>query len=197
MKKGVFSCRFTFIKTDRHFRSGGGTSQADRERISVIEQKIELIEKSLATETKPGLVRLSQSESITDTTGLALAASEKNSAVSGTIMNRVSGINKTLSDFMDGTRVIGGYIGYKANNKETALNEADNPTIVIGKKTSPYAILFQDYVGDSPFGGGECLLFGYAYANDMYGIQIRLKFDSAYIFIRKKASGAWSGWRQI
>lgn len=77
------------IRTEQPSLSGGGTSLSDRERIAELENRLEQLESRLATAETPGLVRLSSSEAVTDSNGLALPASEKNAALEGTLAQRI------------------------------------------------------------------------------------------------------------
>ena len=58
--------------------------------VSDLTQKLEGVERSRASSTDYGLVRLSSSESVTDSTGLSLPASEKNASVDGTLANKIA-----------------------------------------------------------------------------------------------------------
>lgn len=100
------TCHYTYTKTTTHFRSGGGTSLSDRDRIAALERKIELLETTIATEEIHGLVRLSSSSTVTDSTGLALPSSENNASLEGSIAQRIerckeiSQINKSAIEKM-------------------------------------------------------------------------------------------------
>ena len=50
-----------------------------------------------ATADKAGHVKLSNSSAVTDSTGLALPATEKNAALDGTMANQIATLNKSLS----------------------------------------------------------------------------------------------------
>lgn len=50
-----------------------------------------------ATADKAGHVKLSNSSAVTDSTGLALPATEKNAALEGTMANQIATLNKSLS----------------------------------------------------------------------------------------------------
>lgn len=82
------------IRTEQPSLSGGGTSLSDRERIAELENRLEQLESRLATAETPGLVRLSSSEAVTDSNGLALPASEKNAALEGTLANQLKNISQ-------------------------------------------------------------------------------------------------------
>lgn len=47
----------------------------------------------------PGLVRISKSSAVTDSAGLALAASEKNASLEGTLASEIRGISESLELF--------------------------------------------------------------------------------------------------
>ena len=49
-----------------------------------------------ATTEKAGHIKLSNSSAVTDTTGLALPATEKNASLSGTLANQIDALNKSL-----------------------------------------------------------------------------------------------------
>lgn len=50
-----------------------------------------------ATANKAGHVKLSDSSAVTDSTGLALPATEKNASLDGTLANKIDALNKSLS----------------------------------------------------------------------------------------------------
>lgn len=50
-----------------------------------------------ATDDKAGHVKLSSSSAVTDSTGLALSAAEKNAALEGTMANQIAALNKSLT----------------------------------------------------------------------------------------------------
>lgn len=50
-----------------------------------------------ATANKAGHVKLSSSSAVTDSTGLALPATEKNASLDGTMANQIAALNKSLS----------------------------------------------------------------------------------------------------
>ena len=176
---------------------GGGTSPADRDRISALEQRINLLENKYATETEPGLVRLTKSKSVTDSTGLAVPSSELNAALEGSIAHKVAGIDERLNEFMQRMKVESFLIDYRAGNKEEALQIVDNPTIVLGYKLTTYAFLFRDSVGDSPYLGGITAFFGYCYPGDDYGAQLRMNYQDSKIHFRLKYNRSWHEWSNI
>ena len=94
-------------------------------------------------------------------------------------------------NFMEFTRII-----YKADNKEEALGQLDNPTRIFGTVSLPYCILFQDNSGDSPLRGGMSCIFGYQYASDSYGAQIAIGFNG-WLKFRRKFKDVWSDWEAI
>lgn len=63
------------------FRSGGGTRE--------LEKRLTAVEQSRGSETTCGLVSLSDSPVVTDSTGKALPASENNAGLPGTMANRI------------------------------------------------------------------------------------------------------------
>ena len=83
------------------------------------------------------------------------------------------------------------FITYTAQNKEEAINLLDNPTLLVGNKSSAYCIYFQDNVGDSPLGGGASMVLGYTYSNDDYGVQFYIKYNGEFRK-RNKNNGKWT-----
>ena len=83
------------------------------------------------------------------------------------------------------------FITYTAQNKEEAINLLDNPTLLVGNKSSAYCIYFQDNVGDSPLGGGASMVLGYTYSNDDYGAQFYIKYNGMFQK-RNKNNGEWT-----
>lgn len=76
---------------------GGGTSLSDRERIVELERLAESLQSQInelktgmATESIPGLVRITSSAAVTDSTGLALSARENNAGIENTLANRIA-----------------------------------------------------------------------------------------------------------
>lgn len=59
-----------------------------------------------ATADKGGHVRLSRSSAVTDSTGLALPATEKNAALDGTLANKIDALNKSLGQKTNGKFVL-------------------------------------------------------------------------------------------
>lgn len=72
-------------------------SQSEKDRLAALENRLAILEGQMATEETPGLVRITSSAAVTDSTGLALSAREKNSAISGSIMNKLQEIKSLLS----------------------------------------------------------------------------------------------------
>ena len=163
------------------------------DRILALEEEVSALKKE-ATETEPGLVRISKSAAVTDSTGMALAASEKNAALEGTIMNAVSSIDTSLNQFMNRLKVEVASLGYNQEDK-SALGKIDNPTSIFGRKLTPYAILFTDSIGDTIYGGGTTLFIGYTYPDDKWGAQLRMKYSDNTISVRRKTTGTWGEWR--
>ena len=65
------------------------------ERITGLQSELADVKQSRAG-SEPGLVRLSSSQSVTDSTGLALPTSEKNSGINGTLANGIEKVNRSL-----------------------------------------------------------------------------------------------------
>lgn len=59
-----------------------------------------------ATADKAGHVKLSNSSAVTDSTGLALPATEKNAALDGTMANQIATLNKSLGQKTNGKFVL-------------------------------------------------------------------------------------------
>lgn len=83
----------------------GGVNQELINRISDIESrlldltdKLAGLESTHADKENYGLVRLSDASSVTQMSGLALPATEKNSALPGTLANMIGSINEKITD---------------------------------------------------------------------------------------------------
>ena len=59
-----------------------------------------------ATASKAGHVKLSSSAAVTDSTGLALPATEKNASLDGTMANQIAALNKSLGQKTNGKFVL-------------------------------------------------------------------------------------------
>ena len=66
------------------------------DKITGLQQELDAVKNSRAG-NEPGLVRLSSSQSVTDSTGLALPTSENNAAVAGTLANRIEKNKESFS----------------------------------------------------------------------------------------------------
>lgn len=71
------------------------------------------------------------------------------------------------------------------------MEKLNNPTILFGKKDTPYCITFEDYNGSSILGGGISCIQGYIYSNDKWGFQLHTKFVGIPKY-RQKFDGVWS-----
>ena len=102
------------------------------ERITGLQQELDSVKNSRAG-NEPGLTRLSSSQSVTDSTGLALPTSENNAAIAGTLANRIEAIRKaaryTCSENTSYISNNWSYI-YERNNIVIA-------SVVMGTKTIP------------------------------------------------------------
>lgn len=65
------------------------------ENIAALQRELNAVKNSRGGD-EPGLVRLSSSQSVTDSTGLALPTSENNASINGTLANRVSVTNDRI-----------------------------------------------------------------------------------------------------
>lgn len=75
-------------------------SQSEKDRLAALENRLAILEGQMATGETPGLVRLSSSSAVTDSTGLALAASEKNAALDGTLASQISESKENISKLL-------------------------------------------------------------------------------------------------
>ena len=79
---------------------GGGRNDQETAQIKEILQDVQertsRIEALEATDTERGMVKLCGREDVTESAGLALPASEKNSAVQGTLAHRISLLDRIL-----------------------------------------------------------------------------------------------------
>lgn len=72
------------------------------DHIARLQQELNAVKDSVAG-SEPGLVRLSNSQSVTDSTGLALPTSENNAAMAGTLANRVEATNDRIRQIFSKT----------------------------------------------------------------------------------------------
>ena len=84
-----------------------------------------------ASTSATGHVKLSDSSAVTDSTGLALPATEKNASISGTMANQISELNKNLSKAITTSNVGSQSVNY-ANSAGTA-NTAKYATYATAK----------------------------------------------------------------
>ena len=87
-------------------------------------------------------------------------------------------------------------VTYNEDNKEAAMNQVNNPTILFGSVDTPYCIIFRDNVGDSIFSGGRSAIFGYTYAVDSHGAQLIMKYDKKLQY-RTKSYKIWTDLKNI
>lgn len=76
------------------------------------------------------------------------------------------------------------------------MEKLNNPTILFGKKDTPYCITFEDYNGSSILGGGISCIQGYIYSNDKWGFQLHTKFVGIPKY-RQKFDGVWSSFKVL
>lgn len=84
-----------------------------------------------ASTSATGHVKLSDSSAVTDSTGLALPATEKNASISGTMANQISELNKNLSKAITTSNIGSQSVNY-ANSAGTA-NTAKYATYATAK----------------------------------------------------------------
>lgn len=84
-----------------------------------------------ASTSATGHVKLSDSSAVTDSTGLALPATEKNASISGTMANQISELNTNLSKAITTSNIGSQSVNY-ANSAGTA-NKAKYATYAIAK----------------------------------------------------------------
>lgn len=79
---------------------GGGRNDQEtaqiKEMLQDVQDRTSRIETLEATDTERGMVKLCSREDVTESAGLALPASEKNSAVQGTLAHRISLLDRIL-----------------------------------------------------------------------------------------------------
>ena len=171
------TCQYTYTKITAHFRSGGGTSLSDKEKIKNLENRISLLEQRLATEETAGLVMLSDSEAVTDSTGLVLPASEKNAALEGTLANWIKALN-------DG-------------NTNSVIRLFEYPEDMNGVVSNSVSRIQKDYVKteNSPFNYGTMFVFSIG----GYTGQIGISVDSGDygLYYRSGAHGSWNRWNKV
>ena len=72
------------------------------DHIAGLQRELAAVKQSRAG-SEPGLVRLSSSQSVTDSTGLALPTSENNASINGTLANRVEATNDRIRQIFSKT----------------------------------------------------------------------------------------------
>ena len=104
--------------------SSGGVSQEVDKKLKELENLIEQTKALRADLQNYGLVRLSNSAAITDSTGLALPASEKNASIAGTLANGVAGAQSTAAN----AQTAANQAKTAATNAQTTANQALSAT---------------------------------------------------------------------
>lgn len=98
-----------------------------------------------ATSSILGGVKITASSAVTNSNGLALAATEKNASIDGTLANQISTLNNNLTSKLDFFN----------------LSNYDNSGILNLSKKQP----FMGYIGwnsnNTPSKGNSCMVFGY------------------------------------
>ena len=93
------------IKPDEELSLDSDNSVANKvvtEALQVIEHDIEQLMGLRASLTQAGFVKLTSATDVTDSTGLALPATEKNESISGTLANEISKIREESFINLDG-----------------------------------------------------------------------------------------------
>lgn len=147
-----------------------GASQEVLDRIAAIERRIEDLKVRKETRTEYSLV---------------ISAKEKNADANGTIMNMDLAIETALKGFINEIKVESKIIDYdNASKKGEFRNKVDNTATVVGNKLTPYAIIFRDSIGDSPYMVGSTLFFGYCCYGDGHGAQMLINYQHEDVFRR-------------
>lgn len=87
-----------------------------------------------ATTSILGHIKITNSAAVTDSTGLALAATEKNAAISGTLAHQIAQISAQNNDFANNISQLNSNMEHKLSNHgyynaETSINDMTNPGI--------------------------------------------------------------------
>ena len=183
------------------FRCGGGINLKEilrlegmiNENKSLMEENRRLIEeiKELKADlTRYGMVKLTDSVSVTDSSGLALAATEKNAGIDGTLANRIS--------------ILGGHLEGYGLEKIRFLGVQHIKDSEIGNVAAKYSVpdrcmyMFTQYPqNDSDYihEGASYFVIGMEYGNHRYGSQYT--FGSMKIKYRYLQDWVWDKWKTV
>lgn len=136
-----------------------------------------LLEQRLATEETAGLVMLSDSEAVTDSTGLALPASEKNAALEGTLANWIKSLN-------DG-------------NKNSVITLFEYPEDMNGVVSNSVSRIQKEHgkTGNSPFEYGIISAFSIGGYTGQIGLSVQS--GNYGLYYRSGAHGSWNSWNRV
>ena len=163
------------------------------ENRSLMEENRRLIEeiKELKADlTRYGMVKLTDSASVTSASGLALPATEKNAGISGTLANRISLLGGQLDGYgLEKIHFLG----------TIAMLDSDIQKIATDWNIPEHDIYMccQVPVTGRPYihGGGSYFVIGMEYGNHRYGSQYT--FGSNAIKFRNLQDGVWGEWKTV
>lgn len=181
------------MKTDPPPQSGGGMTPSEKQKLELLEQKIQDLEGRLATSEVAGLVKLSASEAVTDSTGLALPAIEKNASIEGTMASKIEKEARKLTGHVP---IYSSWL--TANTDEEIDKEMYSlpiNTVIIshfGINHGHNKIL----LAINEEGGGTGLLVGYK--NNLYGSFIFFSYATAgHILKCNFYNGVYGNWYRV
>lgn len=149
-----------------------------------------MLENTLATEKTAGLVKLSDSTTVTDSTGLALPASEKNAAAEGSLANSIllakSELNESVLNkvrFLGKIRILDSELG----NVAVEHGIPDYMIYILVQSPAPGESYIQ--------GGGAHIVMGMEYGTHKYGAQLSL--GAIQLKTRNLMNGVWGEWKTM
>lgn len=161
-------------------------SQSERDRLTALEQLSALLQEqisdlksSLATEAEPGLVRITSSQAVTDSTGKAIPASENNSSIEGSLANRIENARKKADGIV-------GINGAFLNGINSKITDCDN--LPIGYCGYTYST-----TANAPGAGWLVFCVG---ADVSHLFQIAVSEDAS-VKLRRREAGKYGEWKSI
>lgn len=108
----------TWRGIQNNLTSGSASDSLAAAQGKVLKELIDEVKSLRATLNAYGLVKVTDSSAVTDSTGLALAATEKNASISGTLANQISQLNTDYDPLsVKNVTYPNCYAGYDDNNQ--------------------------------------------------------------------------------
>ena len=150
-----------------------------------MEDRIDELESRDASEEQKGLVRLSSSSAVTDSTGLAVPSSELNAALEGTLANGMERIKNRA--FQKSLPYLGILSAEEENSPEFFQKYYEE---IFGPHTSHNDILPYSFMGPNH------IIIGYQTSNG-YGTQLKFGHYQQPSWRSIYGQGVWSEWRTL